>query len=244
MPKLHEIIAVVSGKKGEAEKAVTEAYHLLQKPEFFDGLERTYRPLEDGGEKLPPESKRPQHAVRDLVAKARARWADLFDLTATLDAGNQVAKADVEVDGKVVAKDVPVPTLLFLEKQLQDVKTFVSKLPTPDPAEEWKPDPNQGTLAAAPVETHRTKKVQKAIVLYHATPEHPAQTQLVSEDVLAGYWKTTKYTTRVPAEEKAAMLARAQALLDAVKTARERANSIAVEKKKVGDGLLAYVFGG
>lgn len=241
--KLHEVIAITSGKKGEVEKAVTEAYHVAQKPELFDGLQKTYRPLEDGGERLPDESKRPQQTVAGLVAGAVDRWQELFDLTLTLDGGNQIAKADIEVDGQVLAKDVPVPTLLFLEKQLADVKTFIGKLPTPDPAERWQLDANQGMLATEPSETHRTKKIAKAIVLYPATEQHPAQTQLVPEDVVAGYWRTIRYTTRLPADQKAAMLSRAGKLLDAVKVARERANGVEVQKRQIGGATLKYVFG-
>lgn len=53
-PKLCEVIAVASGKKGDVEKAVTEIYHKFQKPDLFDGLQRTYRPRTDDGESLPP----------------------------------------------------------------------------------------------------------------------------------------------------------------------------------------------
>lgn len=243
MPKLHEIIAVTSGKKGDAEKAVTETYHLVQKPDLFDGLAKTYRPIDEGGENLPPESKHPQMNLKELVASAVKKWEELFDLTLTLDAGNQVAKGNVEVDG-LKLEDVPVPTLLFLEKQLGDIKAFIGKLPVPDPAERWKLDASQGMLATDPVQTSRTKKLQKPIVLYPATDKHPAQTQLVTEDVLAGFWTTIKYTTRLSADLKAAMLDRVGKLLDAVKTARERANAIDVTKRKMGETLLTYIFNG
>ena len=141
------------------------------------------------------------------------------------DAGNQIAKADIEVDGVVLAKDVPVPTLLFLEKQFGDVKAFLEKIPVPDPAERWAHDSSSGLLATEPVKTGRTKKVQKPIVLFPATEQHPAQTQLITEDVLAGYWTTIRYTHRVSADKKSAALGRVGKLLDAVKVARERANS-------------------
>jgi len=161
-----------------------------------------------------------------------------------VDAGNQVAKADIEVDGQVVAKDLPVPTLLFLEKQLSDVRAFLDKLPVPDPAERWASDSATGMLSTEPTKTGRTKKVQKPIVLYPATEQHPAQTQLVTEDVLAGYWTTIRYTHRMPADKKAAALDRVGKLLDAVKVARERANSVDVPKREIGTSVLGYVFDG
>lgn len=242
-PKLCEIIAVTSGKKGEVEKAVTDSYHRLQKGELFDGLSRTYRPRTEDGEQLPAEGKQPQLHVRDLIAEACDRWVELFDLTLTLDHGNCQARADVEVDGKAVARDVPVTTLLFLEKQLANVHAFVSKIPTPDPAEVWTYDAGQDLLVTRERQTARTKKVQRPLVMYDATKEHPAQTQLITEDVVAGDWSQTLFTTRMPAREKNAILERLAKLRDAVKVARERANGIEVDKKQVGEALLGYVFG-
>lgn len=244
MPKLHEIIAVGVGKKGEVEKAITDSYHILQKSDLFDAVQKTYRPAFEDGEKLPAEKKNAQQNLATLVKDVCGKWTSLFDITLTMDAGNQLARGDIEVDGGLVIKDVPVPTLLFLEKQLENMKAFVEKLPVPDPAEVWKADATQGLLATEPTETFRTKKVQKPVVLYPATPEHPAQTQLLQEDVVAGYWTTIKYTSRMPAELKSAMLNRVSTLLDAVKVARERANATQVEKKAMGAVLVEFVFGG
>src|SRR5579864_2164292 len=96
-PKLCEIIAVVAGKKGEVEAHVTGAHHKLQKGELFDGLSRTYRPREDGGEQLPAEQKQPQLRAKDLAADSVAKWIELFDLTLTLDHGNCVARGDIVI---------------------------------------------------------------------------------------------------------------------------------------------------
>lgn len=242
-PRLCEIIAVVSGKKTEVEKAVTDAYHRLQKPELFGGFSKTYRPLAEDGKRLPPESKQVQLRLDDVVAESCARWRELFDLTLTLDRANCGASADVEVDGTVLLTGVPVTTLLFLEKQAENLHAYVSKLPTPDAAERWHYDESQHMLVTDPEETGRTEKVQKPIVLYDATKEHPAQTQLITEDVLAGYWSKRMFTTAIPAKTKAEILARVGKLRDAVKAARERANAVEVEKQSMGDALLGYVFG-
>jgi hypothetical protein len=242
-PKLCEIIAVVSGKKGEVQKKVTEHYHLFQKGELFDGLSRTYQPRTDDGEMLPPENKQPQMKAKDLIADGSARWKELFDLTLTLDQGNCTAKGDIVVDDVPLATNVPVTTLLFLEKQVSDIHAFVSKIPTPDQAETWAHNEQQDMLATPVRKTARTKKVQKPLVLYPATPEHPAQTQLATEDVIAGDWSQTLFTTRIPAQQKNEMLDRISKLADAIKVARERANSTEVEKKKMGEPILGYVFG-
>jgi hypothetical protein len=35
-------------------------------------------------------------------------------------------------------------------------------------------------------------------VLYDATEHHPAQTQLISEDVIVGWWETVKHSGAIP----------------------------------------------
>lgn len=242
MPKLHELVAVATGKKSDAQKLVTDLYHQIQKPDLFDGHRKTYRPSEEDGEKLPADSKNPQLDLAKVVDMAREKWRELFDVVMMVDVGNQIAKADIEVDGKVLAKDIPVPTLLFLEKQLGDIKSFIEKLPVPDPSERWAMDEVLNVLAAEPVVTSRTKKVQKPIVLYPATEQHPAQTQMVTEDQLAGYWTTLRYTTRMAAHKRSDALDRVGKLLDAVKVARERANTADVSKREIGSALLGFVF--
>lgn len=246
MPKLHEIIAVTVGKKGIVEKAVTDSYHQLQKPELFDGHRKTYRPVNENptdADKLPPDNKNASLNLAQLVKETAGRWSELFDITFTLDKGNQVAKADIVVEGGPTIKDVPVPTLLFLEKQLENMRNYVEKMPTPDPSYVWTLDANQGLLASAPEETFRSKKVQKALLMYPATTEHPAQTQLITEDVTAGIWTTIRYTSRMPANVKATILDNLSKLTDAVKVAREKANAADVEKYKMGAELVGFVFG-
>src|SRR5437868_12939247 len=112
MPKLNQINAIVTARKGEAEKTVTELYKLIQKEQLFAGLERTYRPLDEvNGQKLPPESQRVQQRADDLIRQARDKWTELWNLVYTQDTGNQQAKADIVVDGKVLLGGVPVTTL-------------------------------------------------------------------------------------------------------------------------------------
>ena len=50
--KLHQIIALVQGKKSRAMKMLTSVHHGWSK-ERTDGLVRTYKPLNDDGEQFP-----------------------------------------------------------------------------------------------------------------------------------------------------------------------------------------------
>jgi hypothetical protein len=244
VPKLNQINALVTARKGDAEKQVTELYKLIQKDQLFAGRERTYRPLDEiNGQKLPPESQRVQQRADDLVRQAREKWTELWNLVLTQDTGNQSARADIVVDGKVLLANVPVTSLLFLDKQVNDLETFVSKLPTPDPAEEWTHDPNSGLLRSKTTESVRTSKEPTVIVKYPATTEHPAQTELFTKDVPVGTWSQILYSGCISADRKNAILARVRKLQDAIKLAKEQANLLDVERQKAGEPLLGFVFG-
>lgn len=244
MPKLNQINAIVTARKNDAEKHITELYKLIQKDALFAGRERTYRPFDEvNGQKQPPESQRVQQRVDDLIRQAREKWNELWNLVYTQDTGNQQARADIVVDGKTLMSNVPVTSLLFLDKQVNDLATFVSKLPTPDPAEEWIHDPNTGLLRSKAAESLRTSKEPTVIVKYEATEKHPAQTELFTKDVPVGTWTQILYSGCLPVDRKNAILARIHKLQDAIKVAKEQANLLEVERQKIGEPLLGFVFG-
>lgn len=242
MAKLNQVIAVVSSKKTKANQTITEAYHKIQKGTLFDGINRSYQPKDEDGERLPPENKHIQVKVSDLVREVTAALTEMYDVVATQDYANSHAKADVAVNGKVVLHKVPVTHLLFLEKQLTDLTTFVGKLPTLDPAEDWSYNETADLYATKPAETARTKKIPKAFVKYEATKEHPAQVETFHEDVLVGYWKTIKTSGAIPAKTKNEILERVRKLHEAVVKAREEANSIEVSNTSVGKEIFDFVF--
>lgn len=242
MPKLHQILAVANGKKTQTQQVITRLNHELQQIASFQGLARVYRPIDDNGEQLPPESKRVQRKVDGLIDVAMKQWTLLFDSVATIDSGNTQATADVIVDGQKLLEYVPVTTLLFLEKQLLDIASFVTKIPTLDPAYDWTWDDAANCYAATPVETTRTKKIPKAHVLYEATDKHPAQVETYTEDIVVGYWKKIDFSSAVPEKERAILLKRVQSLRESVVTAREAANSREVTQKQMGKRVFDYLF--
>lgn len=242
MPQLNQIIAVANGKKSHTQSVVTQIYHLLQKPQLFDGLTRTYRPKDDEGDRLPSEEKRLQCRVPDVVEEAVTAWSELFDIVATQEAANTRATANVKVNGTVIAHEVPVTVLLFLEKQLVDIHTFVSKWPTVDPSEDWEHSPEAACYASKPQETTRSKKVLRNHVKAEATKEHPAQVEVYTEDELVGYWRMTKFSGAVTEQEKREALARVRDLQEAVKMAREEANSATAEDYSISNDVFDFLF--
>lgn len=242
-PKLNQIIAVVNGKKTKTAKAVTEVYHQLQKSTLFEGISRTYKPSTEEGETFPPESKIVQYKVKDAVTAVRQALTELWDVTATQDWANCKAVADVKIGNTVVLAKVPVPHLLFLEKQLNDLQSFVSKLPTLDSSEEWSFSEQQDSYTSKVTQTNKTKKVMRNHEKAPATDKHPAQVETYSEDVKIGVWDTLKFSGAIPAKKKNEMLERIASFQEAVKFAREEANNTEVDLQAVAQPILDYVFG-
>lgn len=234
---------MVTGRKSETEKYVTEQYHILKKKEVFNGFEKSYFPYDElNGEKLAKEQLKVQFDANTLINQASEKWIELWDLIATQDYANQTAHADVVVDGKIVIGNVPVTTLLFLEKQVNDLETFVSYLPTPDISETWTFDPNIGMLRSAQSESLRTKKVPGHYTKAEATKEHPAQVEFFYQDVPVGKWIKTNFSSAIPADAKILMLSRLKKLKEAIKLAREEANLLEVNMQKIGKPLIDFVF--
>jgi hypothetical protein len=99
----------------------------------------------------------------------------------------------------------------------------------------------RGERGNRPPRLNRTKKVQKPIVLYDATKEHPAQTQLITEDVVVGYWDTVKHSGALPAPRKKELMSRIEKLSQALKFAREKANAADAETVSVGKPIFDYL---
>ena len=243
MAKLNQIIAVEKGVKSASLRDLTDAHHSLQKPALLAGISRTYQPKDEEGEQLPPESTRVQVKTEDVLRKTATVLTRLFDVTATKDWANCTAKADVVVDGQALLRDVPVSYLLFLEKQLVDLHTFVKKLPMLDAAEDWSFEESADYWRTEQVRTIRTKKVPRNHVKAEATEKHPAQVEVYYEDIPVGYWTTVKFSGALPARRVNELLDRVEKLQTAVKFAREEANGTEVTDRRTGEVVFGYLFG-
>jgi hypothetical protein len=240
---LAQIVAVTTGVKTHAQRDFTDAHHRLQKAPLLTGISRVYQPKDEEGEQLPPEATRVQVSAVDVLAEVQQRLTRLFDVVLTQDTANTQARADVVVDDEPVLRDVPVTYLLFLDKRLDDLLTFVTKLPVLDPADVWNFDEARGCYAAEPVQTVRSKKIPRNHEKSPATERHPAQVDVWMEDMSVGIWTTTKLSGALPAARVKQLRDRVIRLQQAVKAAREQANSITVTDTKAGDAVFAYLFG-
>lgn len=238
MPKLNQIIAVVTGLKPRVQRAITDIHQLSQKTPLFFGHKKTYRPKDEEGEQYPPEHQVMQASLPVLIGEAKSNLAQLWDAVATQEHANQIAEADLVYRGTVLAR-LPVSFLLFLEKQLTDLQTFVAKLPTLPADSEWSWSAQNNQYQTEPYTTFRTKKVPRPLVKYEATKEHPAQVELVAEDIVVGEWSQIRFSSAIPDALRKEKLSDIAEMIDAVKLAREQANGIDATQIKVADAILS-----
>lgn len=246
MTKLHQILAVEAGIRNQADRDLTAAHHGLKHPDMQKGLFRSYQPNDEVmGEKLPPERTELQCRVTDVIKETVRIFEKKYDVVATRDYANMSARADVVLnDGKKLMENVPAIYLLWLEKQLNDLHTFVTQLPVLPADTEWEwSDAQRCWKNKHEIKTTRTNKVPYALQLAPATDKHPAQVVKETKDEIVGYYTTMKYSGAMPASQIKAMKERVEELQKAVKLAREKANQIDVVDQKVGGTLMKYVFG-
>lgn len=244
--RLHQILSLEKSVKGITEGEVTRAYHDAKRVALFNGLSRVYKPRDaDDRDVLPPEKKIVQLTAAEVLGRAIGAWVRRSDIIATKDLANQIARADIVIDGNTLMAQVPATTLLYFEKMLVDVRELVSKLPVLDPEVDWgvSPDHATGLWRSQPEETFRSKKVPKAFVKSAATDKFPAQVDTFTEDIVIGTWERTLMSGALPAPVKADMLARVDELADAVKLAREHANTVDAPQVRVAQALFDHLLG-
>lgn len=239
--RLNQIVAVERDVKKSAYGNLTKDHHLMQKAALVNGETAVYNPKDENGQQLPPETKLIQLKVEDELKAAAEKMIPLWDLTLTKDIGNKSTDAEVVLPNGITLGRLPVPTLLFLEKQLQDLHTFAAKLPTLDPDQNWAWSDPKGCYVTEPITSVKTAKAQVPLVLVAPTKEHPAQSQMIVQDIIVGEWTKTKMSAAITEERRRVLVGRIETLQRAVKQARETANLAEVEEQQMGRSIFDFL---
>lgn len=244
---LSQIVAAEKGVKARTMALVSALYKNIQKTGEkgpMEGLHRTYQPRFEDGVQYPEEYRRVQYSAESQLNEFVSALRGLMDVTATKDFANTKALATVRVGETVIVENAPPTLLMSLEKQLQDLRTFILSLPVLDPAQVWTWSPEANAYASRPVGTTKTEKVNVPIVLAPATERHAAQVQMASEDRVIGTWNTVKFSGYVSGDRAKELVDKIDRLLLAVKYAREEANATtATEQVRLGSSVASYLLG-
>lgn len=247
MPKLHELLAVESNLENQAAKCRSELAGTFEKKRhLFEEKLVTFTPAGEGTQAI----KETQSDIQTNVGK-ELDWVQSHIVKA-LDASYQVAEANTKARADVVLEDdaqtvlltgVPATALLELEKRVAEIMALVVAVPTLDPAKGFTKDTSRNLYVARTVNKTRTRKEKKVFIKYEATKEHPAQTELLDQDVTIGTIQEQEWSGLITPAEKAELINRVEIVARAVRRARSRANDVEVNTgAKIGAKLLGYIF--
>ena len=251
MPKLHEVLAVESGLQTAAKKINEETIKTFgKKDEHFVETVTQLRHFAEEDSKLDvDEAKAMVTTVFDKLLYTVKPNVRALDAYMQKEATNQLAKADIEIDGKVISAGVPATVLLGLETKLTELRAVYEAIPTLAPGPTWEIDRDkrkEGGVyrSMSPDVTFRTRKTVKPIVMAPATEHHPAQVQAISEDVPIAKITKQHWSGMITSGQKSDLLERLDQLLRAVKRARQRANATDVVKGSIGKELFDFIHAG
>jgi len=253
--KLHELLAVEADLEGRARNIMNETRKIFKdKPALFMGSVRNYKPFVDDGIDYPSEFQNLTSTVDEKLEYTGKSIVKYYDALLQKEATNQVAKADLVVDGVVLATDLPATFLLGMESRLRKVREVYAHIPTLAVGTEWHKDEAKGEgiwVVSHPEETMKTQRTTKSKVLYEAKfPKEGEGGQSIP--AVIDKWEEVenigKYTRHIwsgmltPAR-KSELLDRIDKLLRAVKKARQRANSTEVMRVNVGKSIMDFING-
>lgn len=162
----------------------------------------------------------------------------LFDFLVTRDKANTQAFANIEIDGNIIAADVPIDTIIEGQKILTKLRDDILRmLPTLDMSYKWEKD-RAGIWKRGPVETYRTEKQVRGVELAKATEKHPAQIERVSEDVAVGKFNAVYFSGLTTPKIMHELLEECEKLIRAFKEAQTKANEVEVTDIKIGSVIL------
>jgi len=254
MTKLHEILAVEADKEGIAKRIIEETVaNFKGKHHLFQGHTKTLTMDVADESNASVEAAAFEEQIIATTVPARLEYteksiSDWLDVVLIKETTNQTgAKADLEIDGFVIATDVPATFLLGLESKLKHIRTIYDNMPTLAPGIKWVADfENSGNnifAAELPDVKAKTQKRPQFTILHAPTDHHPAQIEKWSEEVVVGRYTTNFKSGMLPAAVKSRIIARIDLLTQAVKKARQKANNTEIVQKSIGNKLFEYIHG-
>lgn len=246
-PKLHELLAVVADTTNSAAAIQEEtASGFKKKPDMFRGQIKDLKFFDESrANENTTDRKELVTTVEDKLAYMFRSLGRHYDVMYQLEASNQNAKADLVVGDVTLIKDAPAPFLLGMETRLKHLRATLLEIPTLDPAIRWTEDSvkGRGIYVSDVQKTFKTEKKINHKVLYDATDKHPAQIEKWNEDRPVATVETTHVSGMITPNRKSEILERLDKLIEAVKRARQRANSTDAVTDKVAAGLFSYLMG-
>lgn len=241
MTKLFELLAVEPDLKKSANETIKGTAALFGQPGKFTGQVISFHPLLETEPELQTESTEMAFSVEDELDTLRKTFGSYVDVTVQKEVANTIAFQDVYLGDRKFLENMSATALLNLEGRLEELRKVYEAIPTLDSTERWTYDESRGCFLSERRQSYRTKKLLRNHIKYEATKEHPAQVEVYTEDVPAYRVEKEFESGMLTPSDKARRLERLDKLALAVKTARQRANSVEVTLLKVSDKIFDYI---
>ena len=243
---LHQVLAAEGDLQEATKKVMSEATKTFGRRELFQGEIKTLTMFDESKK---AEEERTETVITTTVHQ-KLNWvwgfiSQYWNCFATKEKSNQLAKADVIIDGEILLENVPATVLLGLESRLFHVRNMYDAIPTLTTGVKWDKTEEEGVYQLAlPEEKTKTQKVPKTLVKYAATDKHAAQTEVYYEDAVIGKYKTITRSGAITVAEKARLIGNIDKLIQAIKDARARANMTEISKMEIGDKISSFIHTG
>jgi len=221
---LHEILAVETGLSETANRVQKETTKTLSTKEtMFMGMVKAHRLFNEELQHLTQatEIKEVQSTATQQLDYACNEISKYWDVTLQKEDANQRAMADIIIDNKVIAKDVPSIVLLSMEKKLTSLIAMYNAIPTLDASKSWV-EAKEYSIPNVFV-TKNQRENQQSVTTKEWVEVSPAtkefKAQLVQKEVtqVVGKFIIDEFSGALTSLDKAEKLQRLTALIRAVK---------------------------
>ena len=241
--QLHQLLAVENEKKSTSSSMLAEAMKTFKdKQGHFDGETRKYTKTDENSDDLPNEHKQVVTNVQERLDYTLDFIGEAIDVAIQKEETNASGVAVSElIIGEVSFGTFSATALLQLETQLKALRSLYNIIPTLDPVKKWKYNDQNGLYETGIEKSYRSAKRPKVITMAPATDKHPAQTQLVTEDIQVGTWEKSYASGRITPLQKSQLLGNIDKLINGVKRARSIANNAEVKNIKISKKLFDFI---
>jgi hypothetical protein len=249
--KLHQVLPKREQVKPNQAIILNETIKMVSSASGLTRSKTTFYPNEEGQEPRIEQEDSMTTTVEDRLRYTLEQMTSFQNLELQIADANSRAKADLIVDGVVLAKDLPATFLLTLRKTLTNLKGVISRISTLDNGCRWVIDTqnNEGFEGnvfrhdALPV--NRTRKLQEFRTVVAPTENHPAQVAEVVTDKVIGEIKKITWSGQITSAQKGELINRVIDLIGATSEAIARANEVEVNNDlSCFDGVSNYILGG
>jgi len=244
--ELHQLLATVSTREGQAAKLMKEAASTFaNKDSHFNGRMKTYHPDDDSVDNIvdSEEIVNMVYTVKDKLKYIRKTFANSVDTVIAKEETNSSGSAKAMLTFGNETVELSATALLALEKRIRFLREVYNTIPTLDPTKVWTYDDEKGFYKTDPVNRNRLVKKKKTVVVVPATDKFPAQTDVVVTDEKVGHYEEEHYSSKLSVRDKADMLDRVDKLLDSISLARAKANKCEVVERPIMNKIFSYVNG-